>query len=223
MVEYLSKSDVVALGIREMIERGELVPGELLRQRDLAERFNVSQTPVREALRRLQAEGFVVNELHHGSTVVRTHEARLYENYLIRASLESLAAGLAAERATERDIDEIAELLKAVDEAEDPVEHTARNRAFHFRIYEASDSPTLLALLRLLWRSLDAAPGAARHHDESTAQHHAILDALSRHDAETASRITREHIMGYANHAATPQGAKARAKARAKATTKPKV
>jgi DNA-binding GntR family transcriptional regulator len=153
-VEYLSKSEVVAIGIRNLIQNGEMAPGQVLRQRDLAERFQVSPTPVREALRKLEAEGSVTSELHHGATVVRAHDSRVYENFLIRASLESLAAGLAAEKATETDLRAIAAILDRMEHKRmTHAQATELNREFHFRMYEAADSPTLLTLLRMLWRS----------------------------------------------------------------------
>ena len=63
-LQYASKSDIVCAMLRELIISGELAAGEALRQRDLAARFGVSQTPVREALRRLESEGLVVNDPH---------------------------------------------------------------------------------------------------------------------------------------------------------------
>ena len=64
---YHSKSEAILESLRDLIISGEVLPGEPLRQRDLAERFNVSQTPVREALRRLESEGLVRADLHRGS------------------------------------------------------------------------------------------------------------------------------------------------------------
>ncbi len=199
-MEYLSKSEIVAIGIRNLIQNGEMAPGQVLRQRDLAARFQVSPTPVREALRKLEAEGFVTSELHHGATVVREHDARAYENFLIRASLESLAAGLAAEKATETDISEMAAILDQMEHKRiTNAEATRLNREFHFRIYEAADSPTLLALLRMLWRSLGGEPRVNRPDRESAKHHKAILEAIARHDTESAAEMTRIHIMEHAN------------------------
>src|SRR5580704_17973876 len=67
---YVSKTDLVAALIRELIITGELAAGGQLRQRELAQRFGVSQTPVREAMRRLESEGLVVGDTHRGFTVV---------------------------------------------------------------------------------------------------------------------------------------------------------
>src|SRR6266566_7037557 len=95
---YVSKTDLVAALIRELIITGELAPGEQLRQRDLAQRFHVSQTPVREAMRRLESEGLVVGDAHRGFTVVEPDDRPVEENFQIRAALESLGASLAARK-----------------------------------------------------------------------------------------------------------------------------
>jgi DNA-binding GntR family transcriptional regulator len=194
--EYLSKSDIVAKGIRALIQEGELLPGTVLRQRDLAERFNVSPTPVREALRQLEAEGFVTTELHRGATVVRTEDARLRENFLIRANLESLAASLAAGKVTDEELEKISDIADklAACQPDDPT-RTDLNRRFHFAIYESARSPVLLSLLNLLWRSLDGGPRVARSPKESAAQHRELVEALRKHDSALAAEVTRGHIL----------------------------
>ena len=95
---YVSKTDMVAALIREQIITGELPAGEQLRQRDLAQRFQVSQTPVREAMRRLESEGLVIGDTHRGFTVVEPDDGPVEENFQIRAALESLGASLAARK-----------------------------------------------------------------------------------------------------------------------------
>ena len=99
---YVSKTDLVAALIREMIITGELAAGVQLRQRDLAQRFGVSQTPVREAMRRLESEGLVVGDTHRGFTVVEADDGPVEENFQIRAALESLGASLAARKIDEQ-------------------------------------------------------------------------------------------------------------------------
>src|SRR5690242_8375549 len=83
---YVSKTGMVAALIRELIITGELTTGEQLRQRDLAQRFQVSQTPVREALRRLESEGLVIGDNHRGFMVVEADEGSTEENFQIRAA-----------------------------------------------------------------------------------------------------------------------------------------
>src|SRR5260221_10546371 len=104
---YLSKSNFTAALLRELIISGELKPGVQLRQRDLAERFGVSVTPVREALRWLESEGLVRYDAHKGSTVVETEAGATREKHPIRAVLEGLAAFLAAPRISDRDIRDV--------------------------------------------------------------------------------------------------------------------
>jgi DNA-binding GntR family transcriptional regulator len=213
-MDYLSKSDVVAQGIRGLLQSGELAPGDVLRQRDLAKRFGVSPTPVREALRKLEAEGFIATELHRGAVVVRAEDARLFENFLIRANLESLAAGLAAQKVTPEDLAEISRILDEMSKlAPDDARRTALNRQFHFRIYESARSPTLLALLNLLWRSLDGGPRVDRPREVSDQHHQMLVQALSRGDSNAAAEYTRLHIMEAANHSAAQDASEAASEA----------
>jgi DNA-binding GntR family transcriptional regulator len=209
-VDYLSKSDVVAQGIRELIHSGELAPGDVLRQRDLAKRFEVSPTPVREALRKLEAEGFITSELHRGAVVIRSENARLFENFLIRANLESLAAGLAAQKITPEDLDEITKIFEELRQLDQDDERRATlNRRFHFRIYQAARSPTLLSVLNFLWGALDGGPRVSRSHEVSDQHHYALLQALRREDSNAAAEFTRLHIMEGANHIDTDQASEA--------------
>src|SRR5579863_1318864 len=107
---YVSKTDLVAALIRELIITGELAAGKQLRQRDLAQRFRVSQTPVREAMRRLESEGLVRSDTHRGFTVVEPDDGPVEENFQIRAALESLGAALAARKIDAEGISRLREL-----------------------------------------------------------------------------------------------------------------
>jgi DNA-binding GntR family transcriptional regulator len=212
--EYRSKSDVVTAAVREAVITGELKGGTPLRQRDLAERFGVSPTPVREALRRLESEGLVRYDLHRGATVIDGAFGATEENYQVRAALESLAARLAATRMSEAELEELeaihSELARCRDRSRQALE---LNRRFHFHIYEASRSPVLLALLRLLWRSFPLEPQLRRPLPESVRMHGEILAALRARDPDAAERLTREHILGAMALVATE--AKPRARSRA--------
>ncbi|MDX6410689.1 MAG: hypothetical protein QOE91_205 [Gaiellaceae bacterium] len=196
-VRYSSKGDIVTDALRDMIVRGELTPGTLLRQRQLAQRFEVSPTPVREALRRLESEGLVSYDVHRGSRVARLDMEEQEENLRVLAALEPLATSLAAEKLTDTDLDEIKVLERQIAEcaADDPALKTL-NREFHFRIYECARSPLLLSLMRLLWRSFPRGPQAWRPHAESVDQHAQLVAALAARDGERASKITEEHVLG---------------------------
>ncbi len=193
---YLSKTDMVAALIRELIITGELTAGEQLRQRDLAQRFGVSQTPVREAMRRLESEGLVIGDTHRGFTVVAADDGPVEENFQIRAALEALGASLAARKIDAAGIARLHDLNRLMAGlAEDDPRYAELNREFHFTLYEYSRSPLLMSLMRLLWASLQPGPRVLRTHAESARQHDAILDALRAGDAEAAAALTHRHIM----------------------------
>ncbi len=194
---YVSKTDLVAALIRELIITGGLDPGEQLRQRDLAHRFGVSQTPVREAMRRLESEGLLICDTHRGFTVVAPDVGRVEENFQIRAALESLGAALAARNIDAGGLDRLRQLngrMRAL--ADDDPAYAELNREFHFTVYEYARSPLLLSLMRLLWASLHGGPRVSRSHAESARQHGEILDALADGDEAAASARTYQHIMG---------------------------
>jgi DNA-binding GntR family transcriptional regulator len=194
---YSSKSDMVTAALRELILTGVLRPHTQLRQRELAAQLGVSATPVREALRRLEAEGLLVSSAHRGATVVAGDFGATEENYHIRANLESLAAHIAAGRLNDTDLREIEDLHErfAACDRDDP-QHGELNAQFHFRIYQAGRSPLLMTLLRILWQAFPNGPQALRPHEESVAEHRRLVESLRRRDGETAADITREHILG---------------------------
>ncbi len=194
---YVSKTDMVAALIRELIITGDLAAGEQLRQRDLAQRFQVSQTPVREALRRLESEGLVIGDTHRGFTVVEADEGSREENFQIRAALESLGASLAAAKIDAAGVERLEQLnaqMQAV--GDDDARYAELNREFHFTLYEYAHSPLLMSLMRLLWASLHGGPRVLRTHAESVRQHQGILNALRAGDANAAAALTHRHIMG---------------------------
>jgi DNA-binding GntR family transcriptional regulator len=196
---YISKTDLVAALLRELVITGELAAGEQLRQRDLAQRFGVSQTPVREAMRRLESEGLLICDTHRGFTVVPPDDGRIEENFQIRAALESLGASLAARKIDAQGLARLHDLndkMRAL--ADDDPAYAELNREFHFTVYEYAHSPLLLSLMRLLWASLHPGPRVSRTHAESARQHDEILSALAEGDAAAASARTYQHIMGAA-------------------------
>jgi DNA-binding GntR family transcriptional regulator len=194
---YVSKTDLVAALIRELVITGELPAGEQLRQRELAHRFGVSQTPVREAMRRLESEGLLVCDTHRGFTVATPELGPLEENFQIRAALESLGASLAARKidaAGLARLHDLNEQMRALPD-DDPA-YAELNREFHFTVYSCAGSPLLLSLMRLLWASLHGGPRVTRTHAESARQHDEILRVLADGDAAGASARTYQHIMG---------------------------
>jgi len=193
---FMSKADMVTGALRELLQSGEFKAGDPLPQRQLAARFGVSATPVREALRRLEAEGLVHFDPHRSSVVVEVDYGETVENFRIRAALESLGVELAMESMTDSDIDDIEEIsnqFAAI--ADDPILVHSLNRQFHFRIYETANAPLLMSLLRRLWQSFPAGPQYRRAVGDSIVQHNAIVDALRTGDVGAVQELVRSHIM----------------------------
>jgi DNA-binding GntR family transcriptional regulator len=193
---WLSKADFVAEELQRMINDGELAPGTVLRQRTLAQEFGVSATPVREALQRLEALGFISNELHKGSSVVRHDAERDRENSRIRAVLEPLAAAWAAEIRTDQDLADIRALHEEFAASIGTDQMSNANRRFHMRIYEAAGSSVLLDLIRQLWSAYRLTADSDHARNISVPEHAALVDALERQDAAGAARLMREHVIG---------------------------
>src|SRR6476469_8995278 len=104
-----TKADDIALVIEEAIVAGELEPGTVLRQEQLSEQFNVSRTPIREALRRLAALGLVSFVPNRGVRVRTISREELHEAFMVRAELEALATEAAATKMTAEDLAELEE------------------------------------------------------------------------------------------------------------------
>lgn len=193
-VAYRSKTDLVADAIREMVRNRELRPGTQLRQREIAERFGVSPTPVREALRRLEAEGYVASEPHQAVVVVWPEKRDIYETAVIRGTLEGLGAELAAKRVTPGDIADLTVLNERLANAADG-ERLEIDRQFHLRICEITGSPALLAQLNLLWRNFESEPPQDIATDHWVIEHEKIIEALSAGDCSEAKAATAEHVL----------------------------
>ncbi|WP_104083481.1 GntR family transcriptional regulator [Cryobacterium sp. Y11] len=196
--------------LRRLIGIGELVPGQPLRQEDLAARLGVSRVPVREALNTLETEGHVVHEPHYGYRVTELSLTDLLEVYRLRQLLEAEAV-----RATIAlgGTHVLADLRAAGAEVE--LAHTAgdlltmneANRRFHFVLVTSSGLPRLERILRALWDSTEAyrrlyyeEPG---NRARALHEHAGIVDAFAAGDAELVIRLLDEHR----GHATTVLGA----------------
>ena len=172
-----TKADDIALVIEEAIVSGELAPGTVLRQEQLSEQFNVSRTPVREALRRLAALGLVSFVPNRGVRVRTISREELHEAFMVRAELESLATEVAAAKATPEDLAELdaaekrfAEISRELRSREPGEERRSimgdwvrANHGFHDVIYRVADLPLVEQLAKSARRSFSGpavwAPG----------------------------------------------------------------
>ncbi len=194
---YSSKSDMVTAIVREMILTGRVEHGTQLRQRDLAAQLGVSPTPVREALRRLEAEGLLESDPHRGSTVIASDDPGA-DSQRIRAVLEAHAAADAAERIDERQLAELEAINKqlAALGARDPAARTELDARFHAAVVEAADSPMLASLVGLLWRGIPHGAHVARPAKQTVREHAELIAALRDGDGPRAAELARVHVLG---------------------------
>ena len=202
-----TKADDIALVIEEAIVSGELAPGTVLRQEQLSEQFNVSRTPVREALRRLAALGLVSFVPNRGVRVRTISREDLHEAFMVRAELESLATEVAAAKMTpEQHFAKISKELRAREpgEARRSVmgEWVRANHAFHDVIYRVADLPLVEQLAKSARRSFSGpAVWAPGDHSidglyvKNAEQHRAIKQALVAGSAAGARALAREHVL----------------------------
>ena len=207
--------DRLAGEIQARVLSGATPVGTRLRQEALADEFGVSRTPVREALRQLQASG-LVELLPNRGAVVRGPSAReIREAYEVRAELEGLAAELAAERISDRDLRRLREAQRLFQDAvETLIARRARRREpwkdeslwvqandlFHQAILDASANARLADTIADLHRSFPrnltwaALSRSSRLLEENVKQHQAVLDAIERRDPAEARRSMVEHV-----------------------------
>jgi DNA-binding GntR family transcriptional regulator len=189
---------IVAAKLRDEIHGGVLAPGTRLRQNEVAERFGVSTTPVREAFAQLQAEGLVRIDPHRGAVVFHPTAADVLEYYEIREALETLAVSHAAARVTPELAADLGELLERMRRTKDPRRWLHMNDEFHLKLYEAAGRPRLSSLIANL---RDASSpyiymfvANKKPTDEANAEHEQILDACVRRDSRAAQRAVRGHL-----------------------------
>lgn len=203
---YQPLREVVFEALRDAIVSHTLQPGERLMEVQLAEAMGVSRTPVREAIRRLELEGFVVMIPRRGAYVAQLSLKDIADAFEIRGALEGLAAGLAAERATEDDIEELGRLLVRMSEcldSGDTKKAVEMDIEFHEKLYDSSRNERLSQMisnlreqvLRFRTRSLSF-PGRLA---EALQEHALIIDAIAERDPVTARKHAEDHIQAAQN------------------------
>lgn len=215
-----TKADDIALALEQAIVSGDIAPGTVLRQEQLSERFAVSRTPIREALRRLAALGLVSFEPNRGVRVRTLTREEFREAFLVRAELESLATEIAAGKITPADLDELeaaedrfARLTDELrrrsaaggDRSRVVTDWVRANHAFHDVIYRVAGMPLIERLAKGARFSGSAvwAPADASELDElyraNERQHRAIIGALAAGSAAGARALAREHVLASGN------------------------
>ena len=211
-----TKADDIAGLIEEAIVSGELIPGSVLRQEQLSDRFGVSRTPVREALRRLAALGLVSFEPNRGVRVRTLSRDDLREAFLVRAELEALVTEEAARKMTPATLEELEECEKRFARLTREVrshepggnrralmgEWMRANHAFHDVLYRVAELPYVESVAKSARRTFSGPTVWAPVDDElealyerNQAEHRAIRQALGAGSVAGARELAREHVM----------------------------
>jgi len=187
--------------VRAAIVENRYPPGHRLVEQRIAEELGLSRTPVREALRMLQAEGLVVSERNRGAMVRPLSETEVVDLYGLRIRLESYAVEVATERATESELGDLLDAADAFgavrDDADLNVVHDA-NRRFHDGILDAARHHRLASMLTrtvdipLVFRAFQSFGPAEL--ERSDTFHHLIVEAMCRRDGARAAALMGEHI-----------------------------
>jgi DNA-binding GntR family transcriptional regulator len=197
----LSASDQIAEVLRDAIVEGQFPAGELLRQDEIAAQFHVSKIPVREALKRLEAEGLVSFIRNRGAVVAGLSVDEIEEYMDIRAMLEARAAGLAAARISDARLAEARRKLAEFGAAQNAGRWGELNWQFHSTLYADADRPILLAEIRSVYDKVERyvrallAMTTDTEMPKTQLEHAAILDAFARRDPDAAADLTRAHVL----------------------------
>ena len=199
--EYMPLRELVFTTLRQAILKGELQPGERLMEIQLAEKMGVSRTPIREAIRKLAAEGLVTMIPRKGAIVAGISEKMLKDVLRVRMTLEKMAYECAFENITDEAIENLkaaeAEFESAV-ESGDLVSIAEADEKFHFIIYTAAGNDKLLEILTNLkenmyrYRMEYAKNRGVR--SELIEDHRAIVNTLADRDAENGLKLVEKHI-----------------------------
>lgn len=184
--------------IVEGIRDGIFVPGERLREEEVAARLGVSRTPVREAMGRLLEKGLLQAGPGRGLSIANLGVDQIFELYAFRAELEGLVARFAAQHATEAEISNLRRLNGLFEVAESAGEAARINREFHARLYDAARNRYLNAAVEdlhesiaLLSQTTFSQPGRT---EVAAREHKLILDLIAARDGVAAADAARAHI-----------------------------
>lgn len=197
--------------LRRAILTGKVTAGTRLVQADIAEQLQVSTTPVREALRDLATEGLIKLDAHRGAVVRRLDHDDVFEIYTIRKLLEPDAIRRAVERITAEELDAAAAICDRADAETDPARWVELNRELHRVFIDAARSPRLAHILINLADSAamyiaTSLVADADRREEANREHHVLLDAMRRRDADGACDVMSTHLQRTVDTITRPEG-----------------
>jgi DNA-binding GntR family transcriptional regulator len=184
--------------LRESIINGDLSPGEKISIRKMAERFGVSTMPVREALNKLQSEGFVHFE-RRSIYVSRLSAKEVVEIFRIRINLERLAMEWSFPNIGEKEIEELTTMVKEMDlHIHSPIEWNRLNKQFHTKIYSYSTSKPMVEMLNAIWGRVDPYMNiystSTHYLSLSQKEHFQMIDYMKNKEIDLLLALTSHHI-----------------------------
>jgi DNA-binding GntR family transcriptional regulator len=193
------KRDRIVEILRRQILSGELPRGTRLPQDELARQFEASITPVREALRLLEAEGLLVSEPHRGVRVAGIDLDKVKATYIVRRLVESYAMRRVVSRLSPRDLTRIGafmDRMQAQSDAHDIDGYRHDNREFHFFFYERCGMPALADQIDAMWHAFpwDLMLNTPERIHHSHQEHVAIVAAIEAGDVDAVAQATETHI-----------------------------
>jgi len=195
-------SDEICKKLAEDIIAGNIGPGQKLEEKTIAEQFNVSRTPVRDAFRQLEGTGLIETKAHRGATVIDLNTDQLADIFEALGEIEALCAKLSARRMSTMERKRLENLhreSKAPLDAENELDYSDYNERIHKAIHDGSQNETLQALSADLWQRLAPFRRAVffevddrmqHSHDE----HDEVVDAILNGDVDTAFSAMRNHV-----------------------------
>ena len=194
-------TEAVTEALREAILDGVMPPNTWLREDELAKAFNVSRTPVREALRRLADEDLAVKTTNHGTVVAPLSLEDILALYVVRENLEGVAARLAAHRCPPgliARLDEVDERMRRAAEEGDVPALSRLNLEWHRALREAAANTYLERFLAQVEHAVRRMPSSTLSHpgraEEAVCEHEAVTRAIEARDGEGAERLARAHM-----------------------------
>lgn len=194
-----SSADVIYDALRDAIIRGEIPEGEALRQDSIAQMFNVSRIPVREAMQRLEAQGLVISERYKGVVVASLSYEQINEIFQFRALVEPAVIEMAVPHMSDEALMLAQRYCDEFGAETDPVRWGDLNRLFHTSLYLDCNKPYYLSVVDktndLVERYVRLVLYLTQGMRNAIAEHQAILDACKARDAKQAAELTRQHIL----------------------------
>lgn len=192
------QGEAAYLRLLEEVRTGQLPPGARLTEADLAERLAISRTPVREAIRRLEADGLVTHAPRVGAMVRRLDYAEVMELYEMRSVLEGTAARMAARSASEVELAELAAINAEMAAASAPLRLAALNQKFHLTLIDAARNRYLVKAVQSVHKTMLILGPTTLEEDgraqAATAEHTEVLGALAARDGAAAEAAMRRHM-----------------------------